>query len=684
VFDFDRSGCVALDEESMELPFVKDLLVMCGLALAVAFVCRIASIPTIVGFLLTGILAGPGSLALVGTAVDVHELAETGLICLLFSIGLEFSLKRLMEIRVLALVGGMFQVAATIAVGALLAAVWGLPANQSLFLGFLLALSSTAIVLKLLQDKAATESPHGRLSVGILIFQDIVVVPLMLLIPILAGTGGSVTVALPLLAVKAGAVFLGVFVATRWVVPQALYQVARQRSPELFLLGIVVVALSVTWLTSIMGLSPALGAFLAGLIVSESEYSHQALGNVLPFRDLFTSFFFVSIGMLVDLAFVRDHAVVLVAAAGGVTVLKFFTAGMSAMVLGLPLRTAVLAGLALSQVGEFAFVLAESGARLGLVVPGVYQFFLGISVMTMMATPFLLAGADGIARMALRLPLPERIRTGVDSGESGVEPEGLRNHAIIVGFGITGRNLNQAASAAGIPRVIIELNPITVRKEQTRGLPIFFGDASQEPVLDHAGIKHARVLVIVISDPSAVTRIIDRARALNPKLHIIARTRFASEMEYLFQVGATEVISEDYETSLEVLARVLTRYLVPRDEIERVVAQVRADHYRVLRNSVHDAATVSDLELHLSDVEISSLRVAAGAVAVGYSLAGLDMRKAYGISVVGIRRDADLIANPSGDEEIRERDVLLILGAPERIVEASHLFCREPLGRVPQ
>jgi monovalent cation:H+ antiporter-2, CPA2 family len=408
------------------------------------------------------------------------------------------------------------------------------------------------------------------------------------------------------------------------------------------------------------------------------------LGNVLPFRDLFTSFFFVSIGMLVDLAYVRDHAVVLVAAAGGVTVLKFITAGMSAMVLGLPLRTAVLAGLALSQVGEFAFVLAESGARLGLVVPWVYQFFLGISVMTMMATPFLLAAADSIAGLALRLPLPERIRTGLDTGESGVEPEVLRNHAIIVGFGITGRHLNQAASAAGIPRVIIELNPVTVQTERANGLPIFFGDASQEPVLDHAGIGHARVLVIVISDPAAVERIIDRARTMNPTLRIIARTRFASEIDRLMQIGATEVIPEDYETSLEVLARVLTTYLVPRDEIERVVVQVRADHYRVLRNRVHDAATMSDLAPHLSDVEISSLTVASGAKAVGNSLAGLNIRRTYGISVVAIRRDADLIANPSGDEEIKERDVLLILGEPERILQAALLFCREPVGTVPQ
>lgn len=662
----------------MELPFVKDILVICALALAVTFVCRSMAIPTIVGFLFTGILAGPGGFGLVGSGSDVHDLAETGLICLLFSIGLEFSLKRVMEIRVLALAGGTIQVAATIALGGLFAHGYGLPANQALFLGFLLALSSTAIVLKLLQEKAWTESPHGRLSIGILIFQDIMVVPLMLLTPILAGTGANVTGALYLLALKAAGVVLGVLAATRWIVPKALYQVAKQRSPELFVLGIVVTALSVTWLTTIMGLSPALGAFLAGLIVSESEYSHQALGNVLPFRDLFTSFFFVSIGMLVDIAYVRDHVMVLTAAAVGVTLMKFLAAGGAAVALGLPLRAAVLAGLALSQVGEFAFVLSEVGARLGLIVPGVYKFFLGISVLTMMATPFLLAAADTFAGLALRLPFPKRIKTGLRPGAPSAQDTGLRNHVIIVGFGITGRNLDQAASMAGIPRIIIEMNPVTVKTEQAKGLPIFFGDASQVPVLEHAGIRHARVLVIVISDPSAIGGIIDRALGLNPKLHVIARTRFASDIEPLIQLGANDVIPEDYETSIEVLARVLTTYLVPRDEIDRVVTRVRADRYRVLRTRVQDAPTISHLDVHLSDVELSSLRVASGAPAVGNSLEGLDVRKAYGISVVAIRRQADLIANPSGDEQIREKDVLMILGEPDRINRAAHLFTGSP------
>ncbi len=662
----------------MELPFLKDLLVICGLALIVAFVCRSLSIPTIVGFLLTGILAGPTGLALVVDGAQIHGFAEIGVICLLFSIGLEFSLKRVMEIKVLALQGGSFQVVATVLAGALLAFMSGLPANQSLFLGFLLALSSTAIVLKLLQDSAAAESPHGRLSIGILVFQDIMVVPLMLLTPILAGVGGNVAVALPLLALKAAAVFFGVVVATRWVVPKALYLVARLRSPELFLLGIVVIALSVTWLTGGMGLSLALGAFLAGLIVSESEYGHQALGNVLPFRDLFMSFFFVSIGMLLDVSYVWDHAIVLLAAAGAVIVVKSIAAGMSAVFLGFPFRTAVLAGLALGQIGEFSFVLSERGASLGLIGPPVYQFFLGVSVMTMIATPFLLAGGEHIAALALRLPFSGRFKTGLSPSTTPVEEPSLRNHVIIVGFGLTGRNLNQATSAAGISRVIIELNPTTVQSEKVKGLPIFYGDATQDPVLDHAGIKYARVLVIAISDASAAERIIDRALHLNPSLHIVARTRFASEMEHLTQLGAAEVVPEDYGTSIEVLARVLTNYLVPQDDIAHFVSKIRADHYRMFRGRADDFPTMSDLNLHLSDVEVTSVKVDPRAPAVGQSLAGLNIRKTYGISVVAIRRDAVLIANPTGDEEIRGKDLLTILGQPEQISGAAHLFSRSP------
>jgi len=657
----------------MEITLLRDIIVICGLALSVIFVCQRCSIPPIVGLLITGILAGPHGLRLVSQLGHVERMAEIGVVCLLFTIGLEFSLKSLLQIKFMSLVGGGVQVVLSILLAGLIAGALGLPLNQAVFFGFLASLSSTAIVLKILQERAEIESPHGRLTLGILLFQDIIVVPMMLIVPILASGGRDLTGAL-LVLVKAIAVLSLVILAGKWIIPSALYQIVRLRGREFFILGIVFVGLSVAWLTAQAGLSLALGAFFAGLIVSESEYAHRTLGNVIPFRDLFTSFFFVSVGMLFNLHFVVENPALLFALAGGVVALKFITAGVAATVLGMPLRTAVLTGLALAQIGEFSFILSESGIRLGLIQADIYQVFLGISVLTMLATPFLIGKGDRVAARALGLPLPERLKSGLRTVREIQGDSPLNNHLIIVGFGLTGRNLSRAAAAAGIPRIIVELNPDTVRREQAGGEPIIYGDASQEAVIEHAAVKRARVMVIVISDPVATNRIVHMARRLNPKLYIIARTRFISQMEPLHEIGADEAIPEEYEASIEVLVRVLARYLVPRGDIDRLVAEFRADHYRMLRTFTYAGAGLGDLALHLPDAEIASLRVCPNSEVIGRSLGELDFRGAYGATVLAIKRNSTMIPNPPAEEKFQERDVALILGAPDKIVRVADLF----------
>ncbi|MEW6112621.1 MAG: cation:proton antiporter, partial [Thermodesulfobacteriota bacterium] len=321
----------------METALLRDIIIICGLALSVVSVCHRLRIPDIVGFLLTGILAGPHGFGLVSQVADVDSLAEIGVVCLLFTIGLEFSLKSLLRIKYISLVGGSLQVGFTVAAGCALATTLGMPLNKALFLGFLISLSSTAIVLRIMQGRGEIESPHGRLVVGILLFQDIAVVPMMLIGPILSGQSAGVMAAFAWLVLKGAIVFLVVLLAARWVVPMALHKVATTGGREVFILGIVFVALSVAFLTSAVGLSLALGAFLAGLIVSESEYSHRALGNVLPFRDLFTSFFFVSVGMLLDVRLVLDNGVVLGLATVAVLLVKFVIAGSAGLLAGLPL-----------------------------------------------------------------------------------------------------------------------------------------------------------------------------------------------------------------------------------------------------------------------------------------------------------------------------------------------------------
>ena len=295
-------------------------------------------------------------------------------------------------------------------------------------------------------------------------------------------------------------------------------------------------------------------------------------------------------------------------------------------------------------------------------------------MITMLATPFLIASGERLASVALSLPLPGVIRNGFSRGDSMEDAPKQSNHLIIVGFGIGGRNLSQVASTAKIPHVIIELNPDTVRKEQSGGLPINYGDASTAPVLEHAGVKQARALVIMISDPSANRRIIETARRINTALYIMVRTRFVSDIDYLYYLGANEVVTEEYESSIEILARVLRKYLIPQSDIEKFVAQVRLNHYQVFRKSVYESPTVSDLGLELSETEISSIRIDPGFPSAGKSIRELDIRGKFGVTVLAIRRGTELIANPSPDEQIHDDDVLIIIGDPTKLACLNDLF----------
>lgn len=658
----------------MEAPLFRDLIVICGLALGVIFVCHRLGIHPVVGFLLTGVLCGPHGLSLVRQIHEVEQVAEIGVICLLFTIGLEFSLKSLLEIKFLVLVGGALQVGLTLLATAGIAIGLGLEPNRAVFVGCLAALSSTAIVMKILQQRGLVESPHGRLSVGILLFQDIAIVPMILVAPILAGGHQNLSSEILVLAGKVVSIIVLVVIAAKWIVPFGLYQIARLLDRELFLVGVVFVGSGIAWLTYAIGMSPALGAFMAGLVISESEYSHRALGNMLPFRDFFMSFFFVSAGMLLDIRYVGSHATVLFLVAAGLILVKFLAAGSVGVILGSPLRTSILAGLALCQIGEFSFVLSETGLGLGLMNQDFYQLFLGVAVITMIATPFLLNGSERIADVLCSIPLlnrPSRRRTGKTDPFLLSE---RRDHVIIVGFGLNGRHLSQAAEAAGIPTVIIEMNPRTVRKEMAAGRPIFYGDASQESVLEHAGVKEARLIVIVISDPAATRRIVDTARRLNPGIYIISRTRFITQSESLFELGADEVVPEDYEASVEVVARVLSRYLVPKDDIEMFLAGMRQDHYRMLRSLSQEYPTTGMLSVEIPDTEMTAVRIHTDSVLAGKSLAEAELRRAYGVTALALRRDRDVTPNPSAEEKLEAGDVIVLFGSPAGIARATALL----------
>jgi CPA2 family monovalent cation:H+ antiporter-2 len=663
----------------MGMPLLSDIVIIFGLSIMVLFVFNRLRIPAIVGFLLTGVLAGPYGLGLIKAIHEVEVLAEIGVVLLLFTIGMEFSLKALLRIKKSILLGGSLQVLLTILVTFVLASLQiGRTFGESLFIGFLVCLSSTAIVLKLLQEKAEMDSPHGQTSLAILIFQDLIVIPMMLFTPLLAGMGGEIGQSLLILFAKGAGVIVLVILSAKWIVPQLLYQIARTRSRELFLLTVVVLCFAIAWLTSSVGLSLALGAFLAGLIISESEYSYQALGNILPFRDVFTSFFFVSVGMLLDVGFLVERLPSVFTIVLIILTLKTITAGFTTVLLGFPLRTALLVGLTLAQVGEFSFILARSGLKQGFLAGDIYQLFLAVSVLTMAVTPFIISVAPYVTDSVMRLPIPSRLKSGLYPPESE-KRAGNNDHLVIIGFGVNGRNLSRAAAVAGIPHVIVDMNPETVRQERKSGKPIFYGDATQETVLHHADIDAARVVVVAISDAAATRRIIEIVRRLNPKVQVIARTRFLKEVKPLYELGANEVVPEEFETSVEIFARVLKKYLIPRDEIEKLISEVRSDGYQMLRSLSKDPLSLSDLTLNLPDIEISTLRVCEGSHVDGKSLAQVELRKRYGVSILAIRRGERILSNPDPDAHLLGNDVLVALGAPDKIAAAIRLF-RSPGG----
>jgi monovalent cation:H+ antiporter-2, CPA2 family len=662
----------------MQPTILSSIVVVFGLSIAVLFACHRLRIPAIVGFLATGIIAGPHGLRLIKDYADVETLSQIGVVLLLFTIGIEFSLKSLLRIRKIFFLGGSLQVFLTILVVGLISFMGGRPVSQSVFIGFVISLSSTAIVLKRLQEKADVESPHGRTIVAILIYQDLIVIPMLLLLPFFSGTLTHPWTSLGIFLGKLALIGVLMAIGIKLVVPKVLFQVAKTRNREIFLLSIIVLCFSVAWLTSSIGLSLALGAFLAGLILSESEYNYQALGRIVPFRDVFTSIFFISIGMMFDIGYFMRHPVAVLCISAGVILVKSIIAGSVPALLGFPLRTLVLVGLALGQIGEFSFVLLQAGQDMHFLDRNTYQLLLNVSVFTMVAAPFVMAAGNTLAKFAHNLPFPERLKAIFPAHVASLAalhrvsaaPVG---HLVVIGYGMCGRHVTQAAKASGIPYIIVEMNPETVRREREKGEPIFYGDATEEAVLHHLDIAKARVAVVAIPDPVATREVIETVRRMNPTLHLIVRTRFFQEMEPLLMLGANEGVPEEFETSVEIFTRVLMNYLVPRDEIEKFVTEVRAGGYQMLRSLSKKHPSLTDVKIALPDVQISTLLINPASTAAGRTLLEIDLRKKFEVTLLAVRRGPEVLSNPSGSMRLLGGDMLILLGKPENMAMVAAL-----------
>jgi CPA2 family monovalent cation:H+ antiporter-2 len=652
---------------------LRDLAVIFAGSLLVILAFHRLRLPSLPGFIVAGLLLGPNGLALVPDVHRVEGLAEVGVILLLFTIGLEFSLARLKEMgRQLASVGAT-QVGATIVVVTAVGLAFLLEWQMALFLGFLVALSSTAIVLKILTDKGEIDTPSGRMATGMLIFQDLCVVPMMLVLPFLAGTSRGGALGLALALGKAALLVVGVVVAARILVPRALTVILKTRSRELFLIAVILVGTLTALGTAAAGASLALGAFLAGLVISESDYAHQALAELMPFRDLFISLFFVAVGMLVQLDFVAHHPVLTGAAVSLVMSGKTITAAVGPALIGYAGRVALLAGLTVSQIGEFSFVLAEEGRAARLLPEAFYQGFLSVAVATMLLTPFLIAAGPGFLDRVERLVPLDRLLPGFRSEGFRAIEEPIRDHVIIAGYGLNGRNLAVALRAIGAPFLIVELNSQTVRNARARGEPAFYGDATRDEILRGLGIERARLLVVAISDPAATRRMVKVARSINPRVHIIARTRYVIEIPELERLGANDVIPEEFETSIEIFSRVLAHYEVPRSEIAGLAEQIRASHYQALRSGTDSRFTLSGALGAMPRMGAERIRLPAGAPVTGRSLAETGLRSHTGALVLSVSRGAREIPTPPPTFRFAVDDVLVVVGQPHQI-EAARRF----------
>jgi monovalent cation:H+ antiporter-2, CPA2 family len=656
----------------VEHALLLDMEILFGLAVATVILFRRLMFPSIIGFLVAGVLAGPHTLGLIKNINQVEQMAEIGVVLLLFTIGIEFSLKELMRIKHLVLLGGGLQVGVTILATTLVAMAFGFSLNQSIFFGFLAALSSTAILMKLLMDAGEMDAPHGKMAMGVLIFQDLCVVPLMLFVPFLAGAGDGLQ---GILAVSAKAIVVVVVAhfGARFLVPWIFGQVVKARSRELFLLTILFIGFGTAWITAQVGLSLALGAFIAGLAISESEYSHQALGDIIPFRDAFMSLFFISVGMLLDPMVIVDHPVLIASLVCTILLIKTIITAGAVMSLGISMRVALITGLSLAQVGEFSFVLCQSGLKTGILTQDLYQIVLAASVITMGLTPLCLRYASPLAERVVAL-LPPAWTRGKGVLAKHEHKLSLEDHVVIVGYGVNGRNLERVLKHFRIGHLVIETNPFTVKAERKKGTPIIFGDGSSQEILTHANVEKARIMVVAISDAASSRRIAAQARQMNPSIHIIVRTRYMLEMEPLFKLGVNDVVPEEFETSIEILSRVLKRYLLTHDEIERCVSEVRGDSYEMFRSMRSRHSQAVGISGFLTGAELATFRIGPTSPLVGTSLRDGILRERSGATLLMLKRGEEVIPNPDPVWPLLDGDIVLLIGTPEQLAVAAGLF----------
>jgi monovalent cation:H+ antiporter-2, CPA2 family len=656
---------------------LRDLTIVLAIATGVALFFGKLRLPGVAAFLVAGVILGPTAAGLVSETAMVDSLAEIGIVLLLFTVGLEISLGGLGKMRRQMLLAGVGQVLLTILATAPVAALFGVPVPEAIFIGFVVSMSSTAIMLKVYADRMEIDTTQGRLSVGISLLQDLLAIPMILLIPSLVQWEAAGISAIVTTLGKAILAVALILILAQVVVPRLLKEVIRMNRREVLVLTVLLVCLGTAFLAYRLGLSLGMGAFLAGLVISESEYVHEITAQVNPFREVFVGVFFISVGMLLDLSFLVRHLHLVLPIALAIVLVKAVFAGTAIRHQGFSWRVTVLAAFGLAQIGEFSFLLLFEGHRGGLVTAAQYQYLLAAAVLTMMAFPFQVHAAPGIAKRWERWVVRGREFQEAEE-EAAVRKTGIGNHVIIAGYGVNGKNLARALRATHVPYVIADINDAVVQEARAGGEPIFYGDVCRPEILDRLGISRARMLVLAISDSMAARRTVAVARRSNPNLFILVRTRYVTDVDDLIALGANEVIPEEFETSVEIFARVLAEYHVPDHIIRQQEEIVRSGAYRMLRERGGDRPEVvlDKFEEFLRRKVIEIFYVSPSSGWVGKRVRDLPVGGDTGIILLSILRDDRAIVSPPPSETLRAEDKLVLFGGHGPLADALSALSR--------
>lgn len=655
------------------------LLVNIAVALTAALLGGLAArrlgLPTLVGYLIVGVAIGPFTPGFVGHSETISQLAELGVIFLMFGVGLHFSLSDLARVRRIAVPGALGQMTLTTLVGAGLGMLLGWPLPASVVLGVAVSIASTVVLLRGFTDAGLLDGRQGRLAVGWLVVEDLAAVLILLVLPSLAPAAGQIDVlAIGLTLFKAGA-FIGLmlFVGAR-VVPWILLHIARTRSRELFVLVALVAAVGTALASAaLFGVSLALGAFLAGVVVSESPLSHQVGADVLPFREAFSVLFFVSVGMLVD----PGHAVANAGAVLALTLLillwKALAGASVCLVLRQPLRTSLLVGLGIAQIGEFSFIVGRAGVDLGMLRPEQYSLILASAVLSITANPLLFRSVGRIERILQRTSwLGPRLGPGTPEALEAL-PRG-EGHVVVVGCGRVGGHIVDVLGSVAVPRLVVESDAEKVEELHRREIPVLFGDASNSDILVLARLERARALVVTVPDEAAAALVVAGAAELAPELPVIARAATQQGVKQLSDLGAQDVIHPELEGGLEIVRHTLFRLGFPLREIQKYTDVVRRENYDTAIQSPEEHHALHLLLDAARNVEVSWVTLANGNPLAGRSLADANLRAQTGASVVAIRRDDTLLPNPSPELLLRAGDRLALIGDGPQVREAESLL----------